>query len=100
MRAILITVVAHSDLEVLKKLSNYGFLQIYSAKKQALISATEICDKVKKLQVGDDEFFVRDFIEIQNDKNLEMLKKFQRYNYQQYKREIDLSRSCLSEVSL
>ena len=80
-RAILITVVAHSDIEELKKLSNYGFLQIYSAKKQVLISVTDICDKMKNLHVDDDDFFVRDFDEIQNDKNLELLKKFQKYSY-------------------
>ena len=81
-KAILISVAPDSRLKELQKMVSYGFLQVYSAKKQALISTTEIVDKMKNLEIGDSDFFVKDFREIQNDKNLEMSFKEQKCYYQ------------------
>merc|ERR1711976_309947 len=60
-KALLITVTANSESKELKSLENYGFLQIYSAKKQTIIQIDKILDKMKKLQDGENDFSIKDF---------------------------------------
>ena len=79
--AILITVTANSESKELKRLEKHGFLQIYSAKKQTIIQIDKILDKMKKLQDGENDFSIKDFDEIESDKNLEMTNKYRKFDY-------------------
>ena len=59
------------DAIKLKKLENMEFLQIYSAKKQALITITQIVAKMKTLEESDDsDFSLMNFCDIKDNKSL------------------------------
>ena len=70
-KAISIKVSAIKGAKKLKKLKNMEFLQVYSAKKQALITITRILTKMKTLEESDDcDFSLMDFCDIKDNKSL------------------------------
>jgi hypothetical protein len=66
----------------LEKLENFELLQIYSNKKQAMIFINDILAKMKQLGINDDDFFVKDFNEVENNTLLKLSHKDRKYKYQ------------------
>ena len=73
-KAISMKVSAIKGAKKLEKLENMEFLQVYSAKKQALITITQILTKMKTLEESDDgDFSLMDFSDIKDNKSLKKM---------------------------
>jgi len=70
-KALNMRVKAFSGAKELKKLENFGFLQVYSKEKQVLFYIDDVLAKMKTLEESDSgDFSIRTFENIEKDKSL------------------------------